>query len=82
MSVVAGKNAYRLTEDLTQTKIAVLEKKQQRGRIEDQRGKGAHVSPLGEVSLSEKKEPDGWQADVKPSPNRARLQSLLGCQRV
>ena len=52
-------------------------KGQKMGSIENQPGKEAHASPLGEGSLLEKKEPHGCQDGVKPPPNRARWQSVL-----
>jgi hypothetical protein len=36
----------------------------------------------GEASLSEKKKPAHGQSSVKPSPNRARWQNLLGCRTI
>jgi hypothetical protein len=52
------------------------------GGIEEQPGKEERRAPLGEACLSEKGEPNGCQNGVKPSPNRARWQSLLGCRTV
>src|SRR5713226_5265189 len=56
-------------------------------RAEDEENRGTarkkgQEAPHGEASLSEKKEPNGCQDGVKPSPNRARWQSLPGRRTV
>jgi len=54
--------------------------RQQRGRSETRTRKEGMRLPLGEASLSEKKDAIGCQDRVRPSPTRARRQRLLGCR--